>query len=65
MKLSNRTLEKLRIIINGDDTASYRKGYQLVSFSMNWDFKMYTDRDFLPDGSTQMIDFKKSMEPLN
>lgn len=32
MKLSNRTLEKLRIIINGDDTASYRKGYQLVSF---------------------------------
>ena len=32
MKLSNRTLEKLRIIINGDDTSSYRKGYQLVSF---------------------------------
>jgi len=41
------------------------KDINSLAFSMNWDFKMYTDRDFLPDGSTQMIDFKKSMEPLN
>ena len=32
MQLSAKTLEKLRIIINGDNTADYRKGYELVSF---------------------------------
>lgn len=32
MQLSAKTLEKLRIIINGDNTVDYRKGYELVSF---------------------------------
>lgn len=32
MLLSAKTLEKLRNIINGDNTADYRKGYELVSF---------------------------------
>jgi len=32
MQLSVKTLEKLRIIINGDDTTDYRKGYDLVNF---------------------------------
>lgn len=32
MNLSKKTLEKLRIIINGDNTPDYRKGYELVNF---------------------------------
>jgi hypothetical protein len=32
MQLNTKTLEKLRVIINGDNTAGYRKGYELVSF---------------------------------
>lgn len=32
MILSNKTLEKLTSIINGDGTDDYRKGYQLVNF---------------------------------
>lgn len=32
MKLSNKTLEKLREIINGDGTGHYRSGYNLVLF---------------------------------
>lgn len=32
MQLSTKTLEKLRVIINGDNTADYRKGSDLVSF---------------------------------
>lgn len=32
MQLSAKTLERLRVIINGDNTADYRKGYELVSF---------------------------------
>jgi hypothetical protein len=32
MRLSAKTLEKLREIINGDNTADYRKGYELVNF---------------------------------
>lgn len=32
MLLSDKTLEELRIIINGDNTPDYRKGYQLVDF---------------------------------
>ena len=32
MQLSVKTLEKLRVIINGDSTADYRKGNDLVNF---------------------------------
>ena len=32
MKLSKRTLEELRNIINGDNTADYRSGPKLVDF---------------------------------
>lgn len=32
MRLSQKTLEKLRVIINGDNTPDYRKGYELVNF---------------------------------
>jgi hypothetical protein len=32
LQLSKKTLEKLREIINGDNTPDYRKGYQLVAF---------------------------------
>lgn len=32
MKLSKRTLEELRKIINGDNTADYRSGPKLVDF---------------------------------
>jgi hypothetical protein len=32
MQLNTKTLEKLRVIINGDDTAYYRSGPQLVAF---------------------------------
>ncbi|MGB4139189.1 MAG: hypothetical protein WBL60_05230 [Saccharofermentanales bacterium] len=32
MHLSNKTLEKLRDIINGDGTPDYRKGFELVAF---------------------------------
>lgn len=32
MRLNPKTLEKLRIIINGDGTANYRKGHELVTF---------------------------------
>ena len=32
MRINNKTLEQLRIIINGDGTADYRKGYELVNF---------------------------------
>ena len=38
MQLSAKTLEKLRIIINGDNTADYRKGYELVNFFNQLDF---------------------------
>ena len=32
MRLNRKTLEKLRDIVNGDGTADYRKGYELVNF---------------------------------
>ena len=38
MLLSDRTLKELRIIINGDDTPDYKKGYQLVEFFNNLGF---------------------------
>ncbi len=39
MQLSARTLEQLRIIINGDGTEDYRKGPELVSFFNELGFK--------------------------
>lgn len=38
MKLCKKTLEKLRIIINGDGTADYRSGPKLVEFFNNLGF---------------------------
>lgn len=39
MRLSKKTLEQLRIIINGDGTANYRSGSQLVNFFNELGFK--------------------------
>lgn len=39
MKICSKTLEKLKDIINGDNTAGYRKGSQLVDFFNELGFK--------------------------
>lgn len=46
MIVSKKTLEKLRDIINGDGTADFRKGYQLVSFFNELGFKDVYEQGF-------------------
>lgn len=46
MIVSKKALEKLRDIINGDGTADYRKGYQLVSFFNELGFKDVYEQGF-------------------
>ena len=46
MIVSKKVLEKLRDIINGDGTADYRKGYQLVSFFNELGFKDVYEQGF-------------------
>jgi hypothetical protein len=51
MQLSNKTLEVLRNIINGDEIAHYRSGRELVSFLINLVFMMsITDRISIKEG---------------
>lgn len=46
MRLSEKSLEKLRIIINGDDTPDYRKGSELVKFFNSLGFNDRYGRGF-------------------
>lgn len=67
MQLSAKTLERLRVIINGDNTPDYRKGYELVSFFNQLGFDdvyaqgfpsrwAYTDEKLQQINGTQDID---------
>ena len=46
MQLSKRTLEQLRVIINGDGTSDYKSGYQLVKFFNELGFHDYYGQGF-------------------
>lgn len=61
MKICSKTLEKLRDIINGDKTAGYRKGSELVDFLMNWDLRMFMGKDSHLVVRIQLIDCKGLM----
>jgi hypothetical protein len=67
MKLSDKTLEQLRIIINGDDTPDYRSVSELVSFFDDLGFddtdgydsfsrKLYTNRKLKELNGTRRLD---------
>jgi len=67
MQLNNKTLEQLRIIINGDGTSNYRKGPQLINFFNELGFNdrytqgfpsrwMYTDEKLKQLNGTPELD---------
>lgn len=78
MRLCKRTLEELRNIINGDGTADYRKGYQLVDFFNDFGFHdvygqgfpsrwVYTDDRLAKINGTPELDkcIRKTFEVVN
>lgn len=78
MQLSDRTLEELRNIINGDGTPDYKKGYQLVAFFNDLGFHdtygqgfpsrwFYTDEKLHAINGTPELDkcIKKAFEVVN
>ena len=78
MRLSEKSLEKLRIIINGDDTPDYRKGAELVKFFNSLGFndrygqgfpsrRVYTDEKLSQINGTPELDkcIKKVFTVIN
>ncbi|MDI9402110.1 MAG: hypothetical protein ACOX2U_02775 [Limisphaerales bacterium] len=67
MQLSTKTLEKLRVIINGDNTDDYRKGYDLVSFFNQLGFndvysQGFPSRRIFTDEKLQQINGKPELD---
>lgn len=46
LKLCKKTLEKLRTIINGDETNDYKSGPKLIEFFNNLGFEDNYDKGF-------------------
>ena len=59
MFLCEKSIEKLRIIINGDDTTDYKSGPNLVSFFNKLGFDDCYGSGFHLDGYSQNINLTK------